>query len=292
MIEERNIFEMTNMPLFFFMPLLHNMLVEISEEFLSSEEFQNLLKSNETFDVLVLEQFSTESLHGIGYHYKVPVIAFSTIGVNNWNNRLVGNPYMPSYLPQVMLNYKSNMDFFQRVYNSMLTLFQELYERCYVLPKHNAILHKHFPDAPHLDDLIYNTSLVLLNSHISTNEPYPLVPNMIQIGGFHIHPLKKLPEDLQQLLDDAKEGAIYFSLGSNAKSKDMPIEKRQVILNVFSRLKIKVFWKWESDELPGKPPNVIVRKWMPQQEILGKSKFLKSFRSSLEKYLSKSYLWD
>nr|CAD7458604.1 unnamed protein product [Timema tahoe] len=46
-------------------------------------------------------------------------------------------------------------------------------------------------------------------------------------------------------------------------------EKRKVFLKAFSSLPCKVFWKWESDHLPGQPSNVEVRKWLLQNYILG-----------------------
>ncbi|KAJ3626604.1 hypothetical protein MTP99_017086 [Tenebrio molitor] len=98
--------------------------------------------------------------------------------------------------------------------------------------------------------------------------PVPYVPSMIDVGGLHVKTPKKLPMDLQQLLDNAKEGVIYFSLGSNLKSALLPNEKRQILLNTFSKLKETVLWKWEDDTLPGKPANVHIAKWLPQQDVL------------------------
>ena len=82
--------------------------------------------------------------------------------------------------------------------------------------------------------------------------------------------LKYIVQDLQRYLDEASEGVIYFSLGSNVFSNRMPLEKRNMFIEAFSELPQKVLWKWESDTLPGKPPNVRVQKWLPQQDVLGK----------------------
>lgn len=38
---------------------------------------------------------------------------------------------------------------------------------------------------------------------------------------------------------------------------------------MFSRLPQRVLWKWESDSMPGKPDNVMLRRWLPQQDVLG-----------------------
>jgi UDP:flavonoid glycosyltransferase YjiC (YdhE family) len=149
-------------------------------------------------------------------------------------------------------------------------IFTEFINNFYVLPKHRQLVRKYLPNGPDLNEILYNASVVFVNSHHSTNDPVPYVPNMIDIGGFHVKPPKKLPRDLQEFLDDAENGVIYFSLGSNIKCSDLPPEKLEAFLNTFSKLKQKVLWKWETDVLPGKPTNVKLGKWLPQQDILGK----------------------
>ena len=72
-------------------------------------------------------------------------------------------------------------------------------------------------------------------------------------------------------LDEAPDGVIYFSMGSNLKSFQMPEDKKQAFLEAFSKLKQRVLWKWEIDSLPGQPDNVKLGKWLPQSDILGKS---------------------
>lgn len=62
---------------------------------------------------------------------------------------------------------------------------------------------------------------------------------------------------------------IYFSLGSNIKSKFLEESKRKLINEVFSDLPYNILWKFEDEELIGKPSNVKINKWLPQQDILG-----------------------
>ena len=75
-------------------------------------------------------------------------------------------------------------------------------------------------------------------------------------------------QDLQKYLDEAPEGVIYFSMGSNLRSTSMPESKRNAFLGAFSKVKQNVLWKWESDTLPGQPSNVKLGKWLPQSDIL------------------------
>jgi glucuronosyltransferase len=49
--------------------------------------------------------------------------------------------------------------------------------------------------------------------------------------------------DLQKFLDEARDGVIYFSLGTNVFSDHMPEEKRRVFIDAFSTLPQKILWK-------------------------------------------------
>lgn len=181
----------------------------------------------------------------------------------------MANPSLPSFVPEVMTKFSSKMTFFERLVNKIVFTYTRLIYHFRIIPKHDELMHKHFPNAPHLTELLYNTSLVLLNSHISTNQPIPLLPNMIEVGGYHISPQKELPNDLKTYLDDAKDGVIFFSLGSFFKSSNLPETTRRDILDVFGNLKQKVLWKFEDETIGKLPSNVMVRKWLPQQDILG-----------------------
>lgn len=117
--------------------------------------------------------------------------------------------------------------------------------------------------------------------------------DVISIGGAHIKPPKPLPKDLQTFLDESKHGVIYFSLGSNIQSSQLPKDKlkaffgnlliyiflclsnlsnhsitKHLIADTFKTLKQRVLWKFEDESLADIPSNVMVRKWMPQNDIL------------------------
>jgi glucuronosyltransferase len=75
-------------------------------------------------------------------------------------------------------------------------------------------------------------------------------------------------QNLQKWMNGAEHGVIFFSMGSNAKSSLFPKEMIEIFMNTLGKLKERVIFKWEADELPGKPDNVLVAKWLPQNEIL------------------------
>lgn len=51
---------------------------------------------------------------------------------------------------------------------------------------------------PSINDIVSNTSILLLNSHFTVNMARPAVPNFIEVGGLHIDrnvkPLDKVRE--------------------------------------------------------------------------------------------------
>lgn len=80
-------------------------------------------------------------------------------------------------------------------------------------------------------------------------------------------------QHLKTYLDAAKEGFIYVSFGSNVKSKDLEDHVLDVLLEVMGKLPFKILWKYEAEDLPKKPKNVMIVQWAPQQDILSKSSF-------------------
>ncbi|KAH8407725.1 hypothetical protein KR222_011449, partial [Zaprionus bogoriensis] len=155
------------------------------------------------------------------------------------------------------------------VYHSF---FEELLRTFWYYPAQDAILQKHFanqiPNLPSAKQLERNISAILLNTYMPLEAPRPISFNMIPVGGLHIQPEKPLPKALQSFLDEAEHGVIYFSLGSQVRSADLPPEKLKIFLNVFRSLKQRILWKFEDDKLPNLPANVMVRSWMPQNDIL------------------------
>ena len=48
----------------------------------------------------------------------------------------------------------------------------------------------------------------------------------------------------------------------------MSKEKREMFLNTFKGQKEKILWKWETESMEDQPDNVMLSKWLPQQEVL------------------------
>ncbi|XP_049828787.1 UDP-glycosyltransferase UGT5-like [Schistocerca gregaria] len=238
--------------------------------FLRDENVQKLHKSGKKFDVIVLENLFTECLHGYAHGLKAPVIVLSSFAGTDWMADMVGNPTPYSYVPNPFLALGTHMSFIERLQNTLVSIGGKIIRQFVYLPMLDSILQTYLkdPSLPSLSEIERQTSLFLVNYHFTHGCPRPLVPNMVEVGGLHVRQPKKLPEDIQKFLDEATDGAIYFSMGSNLQSAHWPEEKRSVFLRVFSQLKQRVLWKWETDSMPGQPHNVKTGKWLPQSDIL------------------------
>ncbi|PNF23012.1 UDP-glucuronosyltransferase 2B33 [Cryptotermes secundus] len=243
-----------------------------SNSFLQQKEVQKLLHSNDQqFDLIIMELFVTDALLGFVHKFRAPVVQVVSFGGSAWMRDLVGSPSPYSYVPDPLQEFSDRMSLWQRILNTLGITYQKLSLCIHHRPKQQAIMEKYFRDyapLPSISELASSTSLILVNGHFSIGYPHPLMPNIVPVGGMHLKPAKKLPEDLQKFIDEAPEGVIYFSMGSGLHGSDMPAIKRQAFVEAFSKLKQRIIWKWEADNLPGKPQNVKIGKWFPQSDIL------------------------
>ncbi|XP_023293682.2 UDP-glycosyltransferase UGT5-like [Lucilia cuprina] len=244
--------------------------LDLTEIVLKDNNVQQLMASNHTFDAVICEVFLSEALFGFSEHFKAPLIGLGTFGAISWNTDMVGSPSPPSYIPSAMLKFTDHMTLTERVGNLAFVTFERLFLDYHYLPRQAALYEKYFP---HLERDMYtvrkNAAAVLLNTHVSLGYARPYVPNQIEVGGMHINRQRKpLPADIEKFIAEAKHGVVYFSMGSNLKSKDLPAAKKQELLTAFKSLKQRVLWKFEDLKLEGKPDNVFISDWFPQDDIL------------------------
>lgn len=59
-------------------------------------------------------------------------------------------------------------------------------------------------------------------------------------------------------------------MGSSVKAANMPEYLRRMLMIVFRQLPQRVLWKYEAEnDMTDLPSNVMLGKWLPQQDILG-----------------------
>ncbi|XP_050316496.1 UDP-glucosyltransferase 2-like isoform X3 [Bactrocera neohumeralis] len=240
----------------------------------NNKDFQQLLHSDEQFDLIIIEVLYQDALYALGKHFKAPVIGVSTFGADVVIDQLVDNVSPLAYVPAPSGTNLDVMNFWQRLDNLYTNTMELLYTYLVIIPEQQQYYEKYFPNATlRLTDVRRDFSLLLLNQHYSFSWPRPLVPNAIEVAGMHIdHKPKKLPTDMEAFINASSRGTIYFSLGSNIKSALLPKQKLQEIMNAFASLPVNVLWKFEKTDLADKPKNVFINKWFPQSDVLAHPK--------------------
>ncbi|XP_038207520.1 UDP-glucosyltransferase 2-like [Zerene cesonia] len=231
---------------------------------------------NEKFDAIVIEWFFNDALSGLSAIFKCPYIWVSSVDPHWRVLALVDEMPSPTYTPDMTSTSVPPFNFMQRAQELMMqvmglglnyfvinNLQLNAYQNLLV-----PFIEKRGYKAPSLNEVLYNSSLLLSNSHPSMGTALSLPQNVKAVGGYHIgRDVKPLPDDLKKTLDNSKDGLIFFSLGSNVKSAYLPDKVKRELLKVFGGLKQTVLWKFE-EELPDTPPNVHIMKWAPQTSIL------------------------
>jgi len=171
--------------------------VEMCEKILSFPRIQRLITTEEKFDLIIVEQFNTDCMLGFVHKFKVPFIAIATSVMLPWDNERFGNPDNPSYIPNFFLAHTDRMSFNERIANTVYqTGTNWAYHFLMNMPT-QRIARRYFGDSlPPLADIAKNTSLLLMNTHFSMNQPRPLVPQIVEVGGLHLSPPTPLPEVL------------------------------------------------------------------------------------------------
>ncbi|XP_065331569.1 UDP-glycosyltransferase UGT5-like [Cloeon dipterum] len=270
MMNSDDIFEFEDVPIIFH-PIFYWMMgVQSVELTFQNEDVQALVQDQKGFDLVIAEDFVCDAIFAFAHHFKAPLIVISSFGGYPWQNYAVGNPYNPAYCTNNLLPFADKKNFVERLINTAYTILWNFGSYFYYYPRQNQLVEQLFgPGFPSVAELRRTASLSMTNSHFSTNYVRPLVPAFVEVGGMHVKaPSKPLPPDMKQWLDDAKDGAIYFSLGSNVRSSLLPEEKRTALMQAFAQIPQRVLWKWETDDMPGKPENVMISNWVPQMEVL------------------------
>ncbi|XP_016953639.1 UDP-glycosyltransferase UGT5 [Drosophila biarmipes] len=275
MTNRNTVLEMTDLPSFSFLRMVNVMGVHSTDFAFEQPEVQAVINEKNKvgkYDLLLAEQFFNEGALILGHLYQIPIITISTFGYANYLSQLFGIMSPWSYVPHAYMPYTDRMSLWERIGNVAISGAEDLVREFSYYPGQDAVLKKHFSKlldrVPTIKELERNISAILLNTYMPLASARPLAYNMIPVGGLHIQPPKALPEHLQKFLDEATHGAIYFSLGSQVRSADMPPEKLKIFLDVFGSLKQRVLWKFEDETLPNLPANVRVQSWLPQADIL------------------------
>ncbi|XP_076178890.1 UDP-glucosyltransferase 2-like [Ptiloglossa arizonensis] len=252
-------------------------LISLSNTFsrviLENAEVRKLYAANsdEKFDVVMTEVLLTPAIYAFAHRFDAPLIGLTSLAMLAYNEHVFGGFVLPSHEStwEMEASTGPNLSFWKRLKNfvSLWRLIYLIYRD--IIPNQQELAEKNFgTPLPPLLEIQKNISLLFANQADAIVPARPKLANMITFTSFHVSSNPPpLPQDLKRFVDNATEGFIYFSLGSNVMGSSLPTEIRQMFIDVLAKLPYKVVWKFEKD-LPDKPDNVFSGPWFSQQSIL------------------------
>lgn len=244
---------------------------DINERFLKSPEGQNLIHNKDNhFDLLIVEALLIDMM-AFSWKYKIPFIGVSSLDCSTQFHDSAGNPTHPVVNPDPNLEIQdlNDMSFGERLASFLFSATYKLLVYYLTYRKEYAMLQKYFgDDLPRLFDIQNEISMLFVATNPVFHNVRALMPNTITIGnGMHISSPKPLPKDIEEWLNSSKEDVVYFSLGSNIKGSILNDSTKAELTKAFSSLPYKVLWKIDH-QVNDLPKNVLIKKWLPQQDIL------------------------
>ncbi|KAG5896751.1 hypothetical protein JTB14_031731 [Gonioctena quinquepunctata] len=242
---------------------------KIQEGIMANAEFRKLYSDPSSEFDLVMTECLHPGMYSLAGRYNAPAIGVSSLGVVVATHESVGNPIHPVLYPDMNFHIHDGLTLKDKIHSTYFSLWLLYFYNYRVLPNADRIARKYLgSDLPYLGDIGRNVSLIFVNTNPLVYNVRPNIPSVITLGQMHITKPKPLSKDLQDILDKAKNGVVYFSLGSNVKLSSLSKNNMENIIGAISDLPYTVFLKVESENSFTLPKNVITRKWFPQQDLL------------------------
>ncbi|XP_014487796.1 PREDICTED: putative UDP-glucuronosyltransferase ugt-47, partial [Dinoponera quadriceps] len=212
------------------------------------EEMQKFIKNppnDPAYDLVITEYFGSSCYFGFGRFLNVPVIGIVTGLEYAFMNEVIGNPMSSSFFPGLFVEYPVLVNFWQRLHNTIENFIQPRIFNYYSSPQTDAMRKYLRQDMPDVREIEKDLALVFVNSHYSFHGIRPVTPSFIEIGGLHVEmDRSQLTSELQEWMDAADDGVIYFSLGSMVNIETMSNSSLMGLYESFRKITpIKVLMK-------------------------------------------------
>ncbi|KHN83392.1 UDP-glucuronosyltransferase 2C1 [Toxocara canis] len=242
----------------------------ICEDSLSDEKLLAQLRA-EKFDVGISEVISS---CGFGIFEKIGLKKYIAAFATNLlpiSTEPFGIDNNPSYVPATFARTSDSMNYCERVENFVSTLITYVIGRVMKRKVVDKAFHKYIRPNFDVHKTIAKSTFIFVNADEFVEFPRPITHKIVYVGGIAVDPPKPLDGELRKAMDAAVGGAVLLSFGSIAQSSKMTPAMKKAFVEAFRSFpKIQFIWKYEiDDDIAEDIPNVMKRKWIPQNDLLG-----------------------
>lgn len=156
-----------------------------------TEEFQKIIKGDNKFDLILLEERLSSSII-VSHFIKAPVILVSASG-SLFDNNVMGYPRQEFLYPSLLRQKKYNVSFWEQIYDiydvmSFQRAVNDLKE------VQNAAFTDIVGQYVTMDELYYNVDMMMLNQYPVWAGIHPVPQNLVYLGGIYTKPAEELPQ--------------------------------------------------------------------------------------------------
>lgn len=169
-------------------------LAKSTEGMFGAPAVQRLLSDeNAAFDLVVAEHFNSEVPLGFAAKYRVPFVLLSSCPLMPWTVPLIGQSHHAAYRPSVLAGYSERMSLGQRLVNVLSAYVSVAFFHTLHRPWSQNAVKRHLDVDVSLGEFASNASMVFVNTHWTVHGVAPALPSVVEIGGIHVEPTKRLP---------------------------------------------------------------------------------------------------
>ncbi|KAH7729896.1 UGT-62 protein [Aphelenchoides avenae] len=176
------------------------------------------------------------------------------------------------WLNTMLMDASDKMTFFQRVKSFFGYFIVTYFHHHVVAPKETEVFRRVVdPSFPDLRELSRKVPLVMVNSDEFYDLTRPTLHKIINVGGLGMKKTEANPlTDEYAKLVDAASSVVVFTFGSVVNASLMPQEMKEEFMKAFARFPDTLFlFRYPLTDIDQiKPKNVMLSKWLPQNDLL------------------------
>lgn len=199
------------------------------------------------------------------HNLSVPYIGFTAV-IEPWALRM---PSLPSYR-RTQTNWMTpdTWTFLERLKGLVDQILVHNLGLAMPVINNQTLLEKYSQEKVSWDELLRKSLLLLWEQSPVADYPSAIYPNTVLVPGLTISPVNRVEGQLGSILDGAQQGVVLLTFG--ATSNYLPKEIVLKFLRVFASLEQLTFLvKFVVPEGVTIAQNVVVKEWLPQNDILG-----------------------
>lgn len=182
----------------------------ISDGELSHLEVRQLIRSKESFDLVLVESSFPEFL-AFGEIYKCSTILISSMELQSIIHVATGNPTHPVLSPEFVLPYYGKLSLKERIISTCYQILVNYFRISKAFPGKQHIITKHFGEAiPTVLEMLKKVDMVFLSANPVLHDVRALSPTTITFDGIHLQPPQPLPKVILNSLNLLFKANIFL----------------------------------------------------------------------------------